>query len=209
MDVKKGETVVLASTRKGLFVAHSKDRKKWKVEGPSFEGIEVKHATLGPDGKTVWAAANSYHWGATVQKSTSFGARWAKQPAQPRYAEDTGLSMKAVWHVEALPDGTLYAGVEPAGLFRSDDGGKSWVGVEGLNARADRKDWQPGGGGLCLHTILPHPKDAKRMVVGISAVGVLETRDAGVTWHVRNGKIKADFMPEKVIAEDQIGACPH
>src|ERR1051325_1651498 len=135
MVVKKGETVVLASTRKGLFVAHSKDRRRWKIEGPSFEGVEVKHALLAPDGRSVLAAVNSYHWGATVQRSTSFGARWAKHADQPRYAEGSGLSMKAVWHVEQAPDGAIYAGVEPAGLFRSDDGGKTWAGVEGLNAR--------------------------------------------------------------------------
>lgn len=209
-DVKKGDTVILASTRKGLFVFHSKDRKAWTLRGPYFEGIEVKHATLDArDGKTIWAAANSYHWGATVQRSASFGSRWKREPQQPAFPKGTADSMKAVWHVEPGINGELWAGVEPAGLFRSGDEGKSWQGIDGLNARADRAEWSPGGGGLCLHTILPHPKDDKRMVVAISAVGVLETRDKGVTWHTRNGGVRADFMPDKVTQEHQIGSCPH
>jgi hypothetical protein len=72
-----------------------------------------------------------------------------------------------------------------------------------------RDKWMPGGGGLCLHTILPHPKDARRMVVAASAVGILSTRDAGETWKVRNGGIRADFLPEGKTEEGQIGSCPH
>jgi len=161
MTVKKGDTVVLAGTKKGLFVLHSRDRKTWKTEGPRFEGLPVYHAMT--DGKALYAAVTNEHWGPSVQRSTSWGAKWTR--AAPAYPKGSGLSVARVWNVAQDDDGVLYAGVEPAGLFRSDDDGKSWKGVEAINEFPGRKDWMPGGGGLCMHTILPYPGDAKRMSV--------------------------------------------
>lgn len=209
-DVKKGDTVLAVGTRKGLFVLHSRDRKRWRTRGPWFEGTSVHHAIPDRrDGRTLFAAVTSDHWGPSVQRSTSWGARWQKAKAEPQFKEGSGLAVSRVWHVQPGVDGELWAGTEPAGLFRSRDGGRSWEGIEALNAHPERASWIPGGGGLCLHTILPHPTDARRLVVAASAVGVLETRDAGVTWHVRNGGIRADHLPEKVTSEDAFGSCPH
>lgn len=209
-DVRKGSAVVVAGTRKGVFLLHSRDRRRWKVEGPWFEGQDVYHATLDPrDGKTVWAGVTSAHWGPTVQRTRTWGARWLRDADQPRFPEGSGAAVTRVWHVEPGVDGDLWAGVEPAGLFRSTDGGKTWQGVEGLNAHPTRPEWMPGGGGLCLHTILPHPKDPRRVVAAASAVGVLESRDAGLTWHLRNGNVRADHLPLKVMPESAPGSCPH
>ena len=208
--VAKGETVVSVGTRKGLFLIHSRDRRRWKVEGPFFEGVDVHHAILDPrDGRTLWAAVTSGHWGPSVQRSRDFGARWLKPKEGPRYPAGSSLSVERVWHVAPGLDGVTWAGAEPAGLFRTDDGGETWQGVEGFNAQPGRESWMPGGGGLCLHTILPHPKDARRMMVAASAVGVLGTRDGGETWTVHNGGVRADFMPEGKTAEGQVGSCPH
>jgi photosystem II stability/assembly factor-like uncharacterized protein len=101
----------------------------------------------------------------------------------------------------------LYAGVEPAGLFRSEDDGDSWKLVDGLTSHATRPKWNPGGGGLCLHTILPDPKSAKRMVIGISAVAVFATEDGGATWKTMNDGMSARWFPDR--KPHEIGYCPH
>jgi hypothetical protein len=207
MSVKKGDTVVLAGTKKGLFVLHSRDRRRWKSEGPYFEGMPIYHATS--DGKTLHASATNDHWGPAVRRSTSWGARWAKDESAPAYAKATGLSVERVWNLTRGEEGTLYAGVEPAGLFASRDDGKTWQSVEGFNAQKARKDWMPGGGGLCLHTILPYPGDARRMVVAASAVGIFGTNDAGTSWRLMNGGIAAPFLPAGKTDETMLGSCPH
>ncbi|MFQ6013289.1 MAG: WD40/YVTN/BNR-like repeat-containing protein [Thermoplasmata archaeon] len=210
VEVRQGDTIVSVGTRKGLFLFHSRDRKRWHARGPFFEGDDVMHAILDPrDGESLWVAVRTGHWGPTVQRSTDFGASWVRGEENPRYEKESGLSVKRVWHVEPGLEGELWAGVEPAGLFRSDDEGRTWQAIPGFNDRPDRKDWEPGGGGLCLHTILPYPGDPKRMLVGISAVGVLGTNDGGASWRVMNGAVRADFLPQKVTQEDEIGSCVH
>lgn len=208
MGIKKGDTIVLAGTRKGLFVAASKDRRKWRVAPWGFEGTEVHHAMLGPDARTVWAGVTSGHWGPSVQRRDARKGKWAATGAI-KFPEKGGLSVERVWHVAAGADGALYAGVEPAGLFRSEDDGATWASVSGFNDRPERASWMPGGGGLCLHTVLPHPTDARRMVVAASAVGIFGTTDGGASWRVMNGGIRADHLPEGKTAEDQLGTCPH
>ncbi len=209
-DVKRGDAVVLAGTRKGLFLLHSSDRRRWSLEGPFFPGAQVRDATLDPrDGRTVWAAVTSDHWGPSVQRSTTWGASWQRGKDAIRFPKESGLSVERVWSVTPGVDGDAWAGTEPAGLFRSTDGGDSWVGVEGFNARPERKDWMPGGGGLCLHTILPYPGDRRRMVVAASAVGVLGTNDGGASWRPMHAGIRK-YSPEgEFLAEGEIGTCPH
>ncbi|MHB8603958.1 MAG: WD40/YVTN/BNR-like repeat-containing protein [Thermoplasmatota archaeon] len=210
MTITKGETVVSIGTKKGLFLAHSRDRKRWKIEKPSFEGVSVYHARLDPrDGKTTYAAIESMHWGPTVARSTNFGGKWVQPKKGPHYAKDTGLSVSRVWHVEPGFDGELYAGVEPAGLFRSDDGGDTWRSIDGLNTRKDRKDWPPGGGGLCAHTILPYPGEPKRMIVGVSSAGIFGTNDGGDNWRLMNDGIRNGANPEGKTHEETLGCCPH
>ena len=115
-------------------------------------------------------------------------------------------SVTTVWSLATGPNGMLYAGVEPAGLFRSADGGRTWSHVEGLTNHPTRPTWGPGAGGLILHTIVPHPTDARRMWVGISAVGVFETSDGGTTWEPRNRGVRADFNQEP---DPITGQCVH
>jgi hypothetical protein len=209
-EIKPGETVVLAGTRKGLFIFHSRDRRRWSSKGPFFEGHSIMHAVLDRrDGRTVWVGVTTGHWGATVQRSTDFGESWIRGREGPHFPKDSGLSVDRIWQVRPGLDDELWLGVEPAGLFRSEDGGETWNSVDGLNLRPDREEWQPGFGGLCLHTILPYPGDPKRMVVGISAVGVFGTNDGGDTWRVMNGDVRADFLPQKATSEDEIGSCVH
>jgi len=207
VTVKKGETVVLAGTKKGLFVLHSRDRRSWRTEGPYFEGLPVMHAVS--DGRMLYAATQNEHWGPAVARSGSWGARWLKPHGAPAYAKGSGLSVEKVWNLALDESGALYAGVELAGVFVSRDGGKSFEGLDGFNAFPDRSAWTPGGGGLCLHTILPYPGDPARMVVAASAVGIFGTNDAGRSWRTLNGGIAAPWLPQKRTEEHMVGTCPH
>lgn len=206
--IPKGSTVVTVGTEKGLFVFHSRDRKRWKLAGRHFDGVPVHDAMYDPEEGLAFAAVNSSHWGPLVHRSRTLST-WTRGKAGPAYAKDTGWSVKRIWQVEAggpSQPGILYAGVEPAGLFRSKDDGDSWELVTGLTDHASRKDWQPGGGGLCLHTILPHPDRAGEMLVAISAVGVFRTDDGGEKWRPMNQGMRAPWFPKE---QPELGYCPH
>ncbi len=139
-------------------------------------------------------------------QSTDLGRTWSRTGDDLAY--DEGLDpLKTVWSL-ARSNGTLYAGVEPAGLFRSDDDGRTWQHVEGLQRHPSRPEWQPGGAGLILHSIVPHPQDPDRLWVGISAAGVFGTADGGRTWQARNRGTRADFMPEDQRYPEH-GQCVH
>ncbi|HLE47640.1 MAG TPA: exo-alpha-sialidase [Candidatus Thermoplasmatota archaeon] len=206
----KHRTIVALGTRKGLFVLESSDRRRWRTRGPFFPGLPVHHAFLDPhDGKVLRAAVTSMHWGPTIQRSADLGARWTRN-AGPTYAKDTGLSVQTIWHVapgEARNE--LWSGVEPAGLFHSVDEGKTWDPVDGINRWPGREKWIPGGGGLCLHTILPYPKDPRRMVVGASAVGVFGTGDQASTWRLMNAGVQSGLVDGEATKDDQPGSCVH
>ena len=115
---------------------------------------------------------------------------------------------KRVWHLEPSltdPD-TVYAGIEDAALFRSTDGAQNWTELSGLRGHGTGPLWQPGGGGLCLHTIIQDPKDPKRMFVAISSAGAFRTDDGGTTWKPINRGLKSDYIPDP---DAQIGHCVH
>src|SRR5438094_2361277 len=150
--VKKGDTLVLVGTRKGLFLFHSRDRKRWSSRGPYFEGDTIRHAILDPDdGKTVFAGVTSEHWGPVVARSTDFGAKWTIPKEGPRFSKESGISVTKLWQLQKGPEGDLCAGVEPAGLFRSEDDGATWSSDDGLNYRVGRDKWEPGAA-VCAFT---------------------------------------------------------
>lgn len=206
---KKAATLAIG-TRKGLFVLDSRDRRRWRTRGPYFPGLPVYHAFTDPRGNhPVWAAVTSEHWGPTVHRSTDDGAHWTRR-AGPRYAKDSGLSVDRIWHVApGLDADALWAGVEPAGLFHSADAGATWEPVEALNGWPGREKWIPGGGGLCLHTIVPYPRDRKRMIVGASAVGVFGSGTGGRSWRLMNGGVNSGLLPKGATEEGEPGSCVH
>lgn len=208
-DVKKGETVVVVGTRKGLFLFHSRDRKRWRSRGPYFEGGEVRHAVLDPrDGRTVYAGIGSEHWGAVVARSTNFGGKWHVGEEGPRFTKESGISVTRIWQIQPGIDDSLWIGVEPAGLFRSEDRGRTWASVDALNYWPGREKWDPGGGGLCLHTVLPYPKDAKRMLVGISAAGIFATNNGGRSWKMYDAGVRR-YGKQEVFDREDLGTCVH
>ena len=200
----------MVGTKKGAFVFRSdRSRKRWKVSGPHFKGNEIYHVAYDKRSGNMLASVISNHWGPTVAISKDLGETWTESKNPPKFPKGSGLSVQRVWHIEpGRPDedGVVYAGVAPACLFRSDDGGRSWEINEALLNHKTRKKWTPGAGGLCLHTILLDPRKPKRMHIAISAVGTLRTDDSGRTWKFQNKNVLADFQPDKY---PEYGQCVH
>ena len=212
---------VLVGTRKGAFVLTSDaTRAQWDVNGPLFAGWEVFHFKASPTDSNRLYASQWLDWhGQVIQRSSDGGQTWETVGNEFVYEGTPGTHLwydgtphpwkfKRVWHLEPSltdPD-TIYAGVEDAALFRSTDGGTSWQELPGLRGHETGSDWQPGAGGLCLHTVLLDPSDANRMFVAILAAGVFRTDDAGETWRPVNRGLKSVGIPDP---EAEIGHCVH
>lgn len=209
---------VLVSTRKGLFVLRAdRKRRAWSMEGPHFLGQTVQHALLDPrDGRTLLAAVKAGHLGPTVLRSEDGGKSWkesARPPAFPKGSADGDAVSHVFWLTPggASEPGRWYAGTSPQGLFSSDDGGRTWQSVEGLNAHPDRRKWiggpqdAPPDGGT-LHSINLDPRDARHIYLGMSSGGVFESFDRGATWKPLNRGVVADFLPDP---DAQFGHDPH
>ena len=210
---KDTDALLLVGTMKGAFVFRSdKSRKKWEMDGPHFRGEAVYallHDTRAGRSRT-FAATNSMHWGPSVRSSEDYGRTWTSGEGRSvRFPEDTGRAVAQIWQLASgragTPD-TLYCGVEPAALFESRDGGKTWEPNQGLLNHEHQPRWQPGGGGLCLHTIVLDPSNPKRMLIAISTGGVYRSDDGGKSWSARNTGVRAEFLPDK---HPEFGQCVH
>ncbi|MEO8381297.1 MAG: exo-alpha-sialidase [Acidobacteriota bacterium] len=210
---RDGDVLLLVGTMKGAFVFRSDAaRETWERGGPYFPGSAVyAMAYDGRQGRTrLWAGPQSMHWGGLLRSSDDFGRSWTNpEEANVRFPEETDAALKQIWQItpgrEAQPD-TLYCGVEPAALFVSRDAGDTWRLEEGLWNHPQRPKWQPGGGGLCLHTILPDPADDARIRVAVSTAGMYVTEDDGKTWRPSNVGVRAQFLPDPY---PEFGQCVH
>lgn len=202
-----GERVVLLiGTRRGAFLLESDGgRRAWALSGPFCDAWPINHAVADPASGTIHAGGGGDWFGAQVWRSRDLGRSWTRSGEGIAY--EAGEKVRSVWSL-ARKDATLYAGVEPAGLFRSDDDGETWRHVAGLRAHPSRQHWVPGGGGLILHAIVPHPEDARQLYVGISTAGVFHTANGGETWTPRNRGTRADFLPEEQ-RYPEVGQCVH
>ncbi|HVQ40240.1 MAG TPA: hypothetical protein VMS31_22050 [Pyrinomonadaceae bacterium] len=202
LEINSGEVLLLAGTMKGAFVLRSdKARKDWQVGGPYFPGRAI-YAMAYDDRngrRRLWAAVNSSYWGSYLSSSDDFGKTWTEPETYGvKFPEGSESAVKQIWQItlgHADEPDTLYCGVEPAALFKSTDAGESWSLVQGLYDHPHRSQWMPGGGGLCLHTILPDPSNARRMHIAISTGGVYRTDDGGENWQPRNNGVRAQFLP--------------
>ena len=208
-----GDVLLLVGTMKGAFILSSdRSRKKWKVDGPHFPGEAIYSIAFDQRGgrTRTLVGAHSNHWGSTIRLSDDFGRSWTGPERQAvRFPEDSGLSLAQVWQItpgRADEPDVVWAGVEPAALFESRDAGESWSAVDGLLRHEHREKWMPGGGGLCLHTIVSDPKDRKRMAIAISTAGFYRTDDGGASWQPRNNGVRAVFLPNKY---PEFGQCVH
>ncbi len=199
--------MVLIGTKKGLFIAESDEaRKEWSLRGPFCNTWPINHAIADPATGAIHAAGGNEWFGPAVWTSTDMGETWTHSSEGLAYAEGEE-PVASAWSL-APGHGGLYAGVQPAGLFRSTDGGKSWSHVRGLRDHPTRPHWNPGGAGLILHSLVPHPQDENRMWVGISSAGVFGTDDGGESWEPRNKGTRADFFPEDQ-RYPEFGQCVH
>ncbi|HZQ55067.1 MAG TPA: protein kinase [Bryobacteraceae bacterium] len=210
--VRKGDVLLLVGTAKGAFIFRSTaQRKRWDIGGPYFHGHSVYALAYDDrvDRHRIWASTQSY-WGAMLRSSDDFGKSWTNPEQAPvRFPPDTGVSLKNIWQIalgRVEEPNVLYCGVEPAALFKTEDGGETWSLLRGLFDHPHRPRWMPGNGGLALHTIVPDPVDPKRLYVGISAGGVYRTTDAGITWTAQNRGIRATFQPDQY---PEFGQCVH
>src|SRR6186997_2149768 len=192
---------LLVGTKKGAFILTSDEkRKEWKVEGPHFAGFEIYHMKGSPvDQNRIYASQTSGWFGQIMQRSNDGGITWDTVDNKFVYDGTPGTHLwydgtphpwefKRVWHVEPSlsdPD-TVYAGVEDAAIFRTTDGGQSWHELAGLREHGSGPRWQPGAGGMCLHTILLDHQNADRMFIAISSAGAFRTDDGGRTWRPIN-----------------------
>jgi photosystem II stability/assembly factor-like uncharacterized protein len=212
---------VLVGTRKGAFILTSDEKREaWQVSGPHFAGWEVYHVKGSPlNPNRIYASQSTGWFGQIIQRSDDGGQTW--QPAGNTFAYDGTpgthqwydgtqhpWEFKRVWHLEpSLTEAdTVYAGVEDAALFKSTDAGQTWHELGGLR---DAKGalWQPGAGGMCLHTIVLDPTDANRIYVAISAAGAFRTDDGGATWlPINKGLVSPWELPDP---QAEVGHCVH
>jgi len=212
---------VLVGTRKGAFILTSDEqRQQWHVDGPHFGGWEIYHLKGSPaDPQRIYASQASDWFGQIIHRSDDGGRTWTTVGNEFAYAGETGThqwydgtphpwEFKRVWHLEPSlndPD-MVYAGVEDAGIFRSNDGGQTWQELPGLRRHDTAGIWQTGGGGFCLHTILLDPVDPDRIFVAISSAGAFRSDDGGQTWKPINHGLHSDYIPD---ANAEVGHCVH
>jgi photosystem II stability/assembly factor-like uncharacterized protein len=208
-------------TKKGAFVLNADGkRQRWDVEGPLFPGWEIYHLKGSPaDPDRIYASQSSGWFGQVLQRSDDGGKTWEAVNNEFAYKGTPGThkwydgsphpwEFKRVWHLEPSRHDadTVYAGVEDAALFRSTDGGKSWEEMPGLRTHETGQNWQPGAGGLCLHTIVLDPKQKDRVFAAISAAGVFRSEDGGESWKPINKGLRSEQIPDPTA---EVGHCVH
>jgi BNR/Asp-box repeat len=212
---------VLVGTRKGAFILTADGkRQNWEVGGPHFAGWEMYHVKGSPvDPNRLYASQSSSWFGQTMQRSNDGGKTWEAIGNKFVYEGETGThqwydgkprpwEFKRVWHLEPSltdPD-KVYAGVEDAALFCSTDAGQTWQELRGLRGHGTGPQWQPGAGGMCLHTILQDPASPNRIYIAISAAGAFRSDDAGKTWRPINGGLHSQYIPNPTA---EVGHCVH
>jgi photosystem II stability/assembly factor-like uncharacterized protein len=223
--VQKGDQMstvrLLVGTRKGAFVLTSDGKRdKWTVNGPHFGGWELYHVKGSPaDANRIYASQSSGWFGQIMQRSNDGGQTWEPVGNAFVYEGVAGThqwydgtphpwEFKRVWHLEPSltdPD-TVYAGVEDAAMFKTVDGGKTWEELSGLRKHGSGSSWQPGAGGLGLHTILLDQTNPNRIFIAISAAGAFRTDDGGATWRPINHGLKSEGIPDPTA---EVGHCVH
>ena len=214
---KQGSPALLIATRKGLWTMQGDAaRRAWSLEGPHFLGHIVHHAKVDPrDGGTMLVAARTGHLGHTVLRSTDGGESWSESKQPPVF--DSSADERSVDHVfwlspgHASEPGVWYAGTSPHGLFRSEDGGDTWQGVDGFNKHPKRKDWCGGDkdgtpDGPKVHSIVVDPRDPDHMYMSMSGGGTFESSNKGADWKPLNKGVLVTFMPDPY---PEYGQDPH
>lgn len=212
---------LLVGTRKGAFVLESDGtRRDWEISGPHFAGWEIYHMKGSPvEPNRIFASQTSSWFGQVIQRSDDGGKTWAPVGNKFEYEGTPGTHLwydgtphpwefKRIWHLEpSLWDPELvYAGGEDAALFRTSDGGQTWQELPALRLHPSGSRWQPGAGGMCLHTILQDPNRRERLFIAISAAGAFRTDDGAKNWQPINKGLKSEYIPDP---DAETGHCVH
>lgn len=206
----RGTNVLLVGTKRGLFLLTSKDRRNWTVEKQMLQGSRIFNAVLDQrNGGRIFAADNGDFFGSFLKYSDDFGETWKEPEKGIQFSKESGQKLENIWIIQPghLHDPqTIYVGVDPASLWVSRDGGETWEPNQALLNHPTRKDWGPGAGGLCLHSIVPDYSNPDRIWIGSSAVGCMRTDDGGNTWVHANKNTRAGFLPN---IYPEYGQCIH
>jgi photosystem II stability/assembly factor-like uncharacterized protein len=217
---------LLVGTRKGAYVMEGdSSRKNWKLASRFQPGYEVFHMISDPRHPgDLYACVNSWLWGPALFRSRDGGKQWDEigtpmlslsAERRPRFdpehpeAPPPTYPVSNLWHLEpghSSEPQTLFLGIDPYSLHRSDDLGATWHPVSGLNEHSTKEKWNPGNGGPCLHTVLVDPRRSNRVYAGISAAGLFRSDDGGKTWATANRGVETPFQPEKL---PEVGQCVH
>ncbi|MEZ4499985.1 MAG: sialidase family protein [Thermomicrobiales bacterium] len=212
---------VLVGTKKGAFILTSDSgRRTWEISEPQLPGFEIYHLKGSPiDPDRIYASQTSSWFGQVMQRSDDGGKTWEVIGNDFQYIGDPGThqtfdgtqhpwQFSRVWHLEPSHHDrdTVYAGVEDAALFKSTDGGQTWTELPALR-EVSGPYWQPGAGGMCLHTILLDNGNPDRIIVAISAAGAFRSDDGGSTWKaITNGLVSEYELPDP---NAEVGHCVH
>lgn len=201
------ERVILCiGTKKGLFVSEAaKGRRRFALRGPFGPGVAVFSALIDTRRSArLYASSCNPFFGMKILTSTDLGKKFKETKSAPAFAKEDGRALANIWSLETGGDKKdLWCGVEPASLFRSGDGGDSWEMVEGISNHEHARQWHPGNGGLCMHTVL---RDGDRVHLGISTGGHYLSEDGGNTFSPANRGVGAGFVPDPY---PEFGQCVH
>jgi photosystem II stability/assembly factor-like uncharacterized protein len=200
-------TELLVGTRKGLFALEGDPGGPFEIVARAFPGEAVEYAMRDPHGGRIVASVTSPFYGPKIWTADDPAGEW-EQASGVALPEGGDHALERVWTIVAGDDGALHAGGDPGVLFTSRDGGASWELNRALWEHPSRPRWMPGGGGLCLHSIVPWPGEPERLAVGISAAGVWLTDDGGASWRRGNAGLVARYLPEGT-PEDEVALCVH
>jgi len=214
---------VLVGTRKGAFIITSDaSRKSWEIADPLFPGWEVYHLVASPVMPGRLYASQSTQWfGQLIQRSDNGGISWQAMNNKFVYEGDIGThrwhwgdcsphvwQFERIWHLQPSPidPEVIYAGAADAALFCSVDGGQQWTELDAIRKHESASHWEPGAGGLCLHTIVLPPDNPNQIFVGISAAGFFKSDDGGTTWRLSNKGLRSFELPDPYA---EVGHCVH
>ncbi|HEY8867693.1 MAG TPA: hypothetical protein VIM22_12215 [Solirubrobacteraceae bacterium] len=201
-------TELLLGTKKGLFVLEGEPDGEFAVAARAFAGEPVEYAMRDARTGRVFVSVTSPFYGPKIWWTDDVAGEWTQADGVALPAGGDA-ALERIWVIAAgEEDRSLYAGGDPGVLFESRDGGASWDLNRGLWDHPSRPAWEPGGGGLCLHSIAPWPGDPDRLAVAISAAGVWLTDDRGVTWRQGNAGLVAAYLPEEEDGEST-ALCVH
>ncbi len=202
-------TELLLGTKKGLFVLEGEPGDGFEITARAFPGEPVDYAMRDRHSGRLLATMTSPFYGPKIFHAEDPNGEW-EQAEGVALPEGGDQALERIWVIcSGEADGLVYAGGDPGVLFESSDGGRTWAINEGLWSQPSRPDWQPGGGGLCLHSIAPWPGDPNRLAVAISAAGMWLTEDGGSSWQRGNQGLNPRYLPEEALQNENAGRCVH